>query len=175
MEINEVQISNEYDYSNIVPDISSVSYLVQYCNSLFQYFMNLMTEDEAKNERLKYEYREYSYKKLYDTNFSIIAKDAGSVLAKAEYKNYESFSTAIAEGHINHLGKLIIELNLSYSSGKDGALVKHENKFCITFAPYDIKFSRSSNMKDSNMDEIENNINEILKKFNVQNTIFCTK
>ena len=51
----------------------------------------------------------------------------------------------------------------------------HENLFKITFKPYNIVFTRKSNYADQNMDQIENVINEILKKFRVQNTIFCTK
>ena len=34
---------------------------------------------------------------------------------------------------------------------------------------------RKSNYKDANMDQVEDTINEILKKFPVANTIFCTK
>lgn len=52
---------------------------------------------------------------------------------------------------------------------------EHENLFKISFNPYNIVFIRKSNYADSSMDNIENVINEILKKFSVQNTIFCTK
>ena len=47
--------------------------------------------------------------------------------------------------------------------------------FKISFKPYDITFKRKSNFKDPVIDNIENNINELLKKFKTQNTIFCTK
>ena len=49
----EVEIRNEFDYSNIVAEIQPVSYLVQYCESLFNQLMNMINEEEQRNEKLK--------------------------------------------------------------------------------------------------------------------------
>ncbi len=173
-DIIEKQINNEYDYSNIIPDVQSISYLVQYCDSLMQYLMRMIAEDEERNERLKYEYREYQYKKTFDTGFTITISE-NNVISHLECNSYESFLELVNTGHLSNVKKLTIKLNLSYKTGKEGNLKKHENLFLISFAPYEITFSRKSNFYNSNMNEIEKNINEILKKFGIQNTIFCSK
>ena len=78
-------------------------------------------------------------------------------------------------GHLINVDSVVITLDLSFKRGKDMATKEHENLFKISFKPYNIVFTRKSNYADPNMDQIENVINEILKKFRVQNTIFCTK
>ena len=78
-------------------------------------------------------------------------------------------------GQIKNLDSLEINLELDYQTGSNSSLITHENSFVIKFKPYEITFIRKSNFKNFNMEQIENNINEILKKFAVVNTIFCTK
>lgn len=174
-EEKEMNINNEYDYSNSIPDIKSISYLVQYCDTLFQYLLGLIKEDELKNEKLRYDYKEYSFKKNYDTDFTVMIVGRGSYSQRMNCDNYQTFEKAIEDGYLKNVDKVVITLDLTYSRGKESALKKHENKFLITFAPYDITFTRKSNFNDSTMNEIEDNINGILKSFPVINTIFCTK
>ena len=47
----EVTINNEYNYSNIVPEIDKVSLLVEYCNNVYDSFLKLTEEDEKSNEK----------------------------------------------------------------------------------------------------------------------------
>ncbi len=173
-DVIEKQINNEYDYSNIVPDVQSITYLIQYCDSLIKYLMEMIKEDEDRNEKLKYEYREYNYKKSFDTAFEISISE-NNVISHLECTSYEAFLELVNAGHLNNVRKITISLNMSYNSGKEGFVKKHENVFLISFKPYEISFSRKSNFNEPNMNEIEKNINEILSKFGVQNTIFCTK
>ncbi len=169
------QINHEYDYSNSVPEISSISYLVQYCDTLFQHLLSLIQEDEAKNERLNYNYKEYMFKKSLETGFDVSIKEKGSYTGGFSCDDYKDFVNAVQNGLLNNIDRLVINLSMSYRRGKEGSLQQHDNFFTITFKPYEITFTRKSNFSDSNMDEIENNINEVLKKFKVQNSIFCTK
>lgn len=63
MNINEdieTTINNEFDYSNIVASVDNISYIVQYCDNVYSQFQQLVAEDEQKNERLKYEFKNYN-------------------------------------------------------------------------------------------------------------------
>ena len=55
-------VHNEYDYSNVVPTIESITYLAQYLSSVYKQFISLVEEDQKKNEQFKEEYRHYSFK-----------------------------------------------------------------------------------------------------------------
>ena len=68
-----------------------------------------------------------------------------------------------------------IKLDLYYKRGKNDNLTDYENSFTIVFKPYEIIFARKSNHNEVNMNQIENNINEIMKKFPTANSVFCTK
>ena len=66
-------------------------------------------------------------------------------------------------------------MKLDYKRGNALNLVKHENEFTIQFRPYNIVFKRKSSHNESIMNNIENTTNDILKKFPVVNSIFCSK
>lgn len=175
VEEKEKEISREYDYSNSVPEIKAILYLAQYCEAYYKQLVKLVEEDEAKNEKLKYDYRNYMFKKSFSSRFEVTIKKRDANYTILYCKTYESFVNAVNEGHANNVNGITITLDLSYERGKEFYTKKHDNLFIISFKPYEIIFSRKSNYEDENMDQIENSINEVLKKFNVQNTIFCTK
>ena len=175
VEEREIDINNEYDYSNIVVEAEAVSVLVKYCESYYNQFVAMCDEEEAKNEKLKFEYKNYQYKKTYSMGLEIKIREKDGDYSGTSCKTYESFVEAINAGHLKNVDSLTIDLNLSYKRGKDIETKDHENRFKISFKPYEIVFTRKSNFTDSYMDQIENVINEILKKFRVQNTIFCSK
>ena len=43
-------INNKFDYSNIVPIVELVTYLVQYCDQMNKQLTKLVEEDEEKNK-----------------------------------------------------------------------------------------------------------------------------
>lgn len=49
---------------NIVVGIENLEYIVQYCDNVYSHFKTLLDEDEKKNERLKYEFKNFDYKKI---------------------------------------------------------------------------------------------------------------
>lgn len=165
--------NNEFDYSNIIPTIEGIIYLVQYCDSVYKKFLSLIEEDEKKNEQYKEEYKNYSYKKCYGNRFEVYirTKNYNNITCK----DYESFKTAIDDGNLVCVNGLDIKMDLDFKRGKGNDLVEYDNSFSIIFKPYDITFVRSSNHDEFDMNQIEDNINNILKKFNSVNTIFCTK
>ena len=76
---------------------------------------------------------------------------------------------------LKNVSKLIISLNIDFYRGTNDNKQIHENSFKISFEPYNIKFIRKSNIKDEEMDMIENNIRRILDSFKVQDSIFYSK
>ena len=173
MNNKEVVINNEYDYSNIIPEVQIISYLVQYCNNLYDYLMNLINLEEERNEKLKYEFKNYEYKKSYQTKFEVSVR--GKSISSVTYKNYDSFLSAVNSGQVNNVESLTIILDMSYKRGTNVLMEEHQNLFKMTFKPYSITFTRSSNFNEDTMNQIETNINDIFKNFRVQNSIFCTK
>lgn len=174
-EENEIEISRKFDYSNSIPEIEFISYLVQYCDYYYKQLSRLFDEDEEKNTKLKSEYKFFYYKKSFNSKFEVAIREKGNSFSNLSCKTYDSFVEAINSGHLNNVESVIINLDLSFKRGKDMQTKEHENLFKISFKPYNIVFTRKSNYADSSMDQIENVINEILKRFRVQNTIFCSK
>lgn len=170
----EKVINNEYDYSNIVANIEHISYIVRYCDSIYSWFYQLILEDEQRNEKLKYEFKNYNYKKFYGNGFEVKIKQKESY-STISYENYNTFEESLKLGQFNNIDLLEIELNLDYKRGNNDSLKEHKNLFKISFKPYDIKFIRKSNHNEQNMNEIEENIKQMLNKFQKINTIFCTK
>lgn len=173
MNTEKAVINNEYDYSNILPAIDYVKYLIKYLDSIFNNLKRLVDEDELKNKQFKPEYKEYNYAKSYSMNFNIYIVEKG--FNNVTCKDYETFVKAIEDGNVNDVQHMDIKLNLSFKRGKGDSLVEYENEFDIIFKPYDIKFARISNFNDSNMNDVEQQIKEILGKFPVANCIFCDK
>ncbi len=174
----EKEVFNEYDYSNIVPEVEPITYLVRYCDTVYNQLLDMMRQEEEKNEKLKSEFRFYEYKKNYNTKFEVVirkkSKDFASINS-IECDSYNKFMAAVNDGHLKNVDSLVIKLNLSYKKGKDYELTNYDNSFKISMNPYDIKLIRKSNHAEDIMNQIENTLNDILKKFKTQDSIFCSK
>ena len=171
---SQAVVNNEYDYSNIVPTVEGISYIVRYCDEMNKQLQKLIDADEEKNKQFKLEYKEYMYSKSYGQSFEVYIKTQG-YSENITCKDYEHFASAVQGGNVNNLSGLDIKLCMDFKRGKGNDLEEHENSFSITFKPYDIKFTRKSNHNDPNMNQVEQQINEMLKKFPVANSIFCSK
>lgn len=168
----EIVINNEYDYSNIVAEVENIAYLVQYFENTYNQFLKICEEDEKRNEPLKYEFQNYNFKNYYSTfAVNIRMKTYNNVTCNS----LESFVETVKKGQVNNISCLEIAMELNYQRGSNDNKKKHENSFKIIFKPYDIIFARKSNYNEENMNQIEKNINEMLKKFKVANSVFCTK
>ena len=170
---NETVINNEFDYSNIIATADEISPLVQYCEQLYNQLMELNQEDEIKNRKLKYEFREHDYEKHIGMSFEINTMDKNYNIIT--YKSYRAYLEAANSGQIKEVSSLEIDLRLNYRRGKGERLEDYNNSFKITFKPYDIKFRRQSNHDESNINQMEETIRKILDNYPVANTIFCTK
>lgn len=174
LEEKEIEISREFDYSNSVPEVQNILFLAKYCYSYYVQLIKMCEEDEEKNRILKSEYKDFLYKKSFSSKYEVAIREK-DVFSSLSCKTYDSLVEAANSGHLKNVESVVITLDLSFRRGKDMATKEHENLFKISFKPYSIVFIRKSNYADSSMDNIENVINGILKKFSVQNTIFCTK
>lgn len=173
-EENKISIvNNEYDYSNIIPVIDNVTYLVAFCDNIYNNFLKLIADDEEKNKPFKEEYKEYSFKKIYSNSFVVEIKTPS--YSTIECRNLEEFKSATRNGNLKQVNALYVKMNLDFRRGVGDNLVTHENSFIISFKPYEIIFKRKSNFSDVNMTRIEDEIKSILNKFSVANSIFCDK
>lgn len=172
-EEKETIINNEFDYSTCIASFENIGYLIQYCEAIYNNFTKLVQEDEEKNERLKEEFKNYTYHKSYSMGFEVIIRLKS--FESIRYKDYQSYFESYKTGNISNISSLQIEMSLDYRRGMSNSLKEHENKFKISFKPYEIKFGRRSNYNEANINSVENSINEILKKFPSVNTIFCSK
>ena len=172
-ETKELILNNEYDYSNIVATAENIGYLVNYCEVVYKQLIYLFKEEEIKNEKLKSEFKNYLYKKSYNDRFEVTIRDRN--FKSFVCKSYESYVDALKNKQVYNIESLDIELELGYKRGGEYGGETYENKFKISFKPYKIIFTRNSNHNEENMNIVETNINIILKKFEVANTIFCTK
>lgn len=169
----EVTIKNEFDYSNIIPKIEEISYLIQYLNNIYNEMNILFEEDEIRNEKIKYEFKNYNYKKSFGTKFEILVRE--KEFTTITHKSFESFIEAVKSGQVKNIKSLEIHMDIDYNKGKFESLKLHENSFKIVFKPYEIYFKRVSNHNEIKMNQIENTINAILLKFQVSDSIFCSK
>jgi hypothetical protein len=166
-------INNQYDYSNIIPMLDAVSYLVEYCDKTNNLFSELTDKDEEKNKQYKIEYREYQYKKDYGQQFSVAIYDKDYKCIRC--KDFDSFMVAVRDGNLNNVSLLEINLYLGFYSGKGDNLEMHNNKFEIIFKPYATSFTRTADHDDNIMNKIESEIIDILNQFPSANSIFCNK
>lgn len=172
-EDKEMTVNNVYDYSNAIVTEEEIAYLVQYLDHTYNQLVELINEDEKRNEKLKYELQNYTYKESFGKALSITVYNKN--YSNVTCNNYASFMELINNKQLRNVGHINIQMDLNYRRGNNNNLVSHNNSFKIVFKPYDISFVRQSNFQEEEMDQIENYINQVLKSFPVANTIFCYK
>ena len=168
-----MNINNEFDFSTIVPMSQYIGGLVQYCEKVSNHYLQLIEQDKERNEKLKYEYKEFQYGEKYGTGLKVVIYDKS--FRYIECNDFLSYSQAIQNKQINNIDSLEIRLEINFKRGTGNNCKAYNNEFIVRFRPYDIKFTRKANFNDDMMKQIENNINELLKKFPAVDTIFCTK
>ena len=169
----EKNIINGYDYSNIIPTNEYISMLVQYCEKVSNQYLQLINQDEEKNEKLKYDFKYYQYGKIYGTGLNVVIFDKS--FQRIEYQNFLSYSQAVQNRQVNNINSMEVRLNINFKRGQSGKTKEHNNEFIVKFKPYEIKFTRKSNFDDNMMNQVEKDINELLRSFPTVDTIFCTK
>lgn len=71
----EAAINNERDYSNIIPTAENIAYLVQYCEQVYNQLIKLIEDDEARNQKIKYDLQNYNFKKSFSENFEVLVRE----------------------------------------------------------------------------------------------------
>jgi hypothetical protein len=170
--LREQVINNSYDYSNALVDEQSLLMLCECVDDAYKNMYRIFENDEKKNERLKWEYKNYEYKKGYNNlEYVMRYKDSNSF----NCESYEALISHAKEGRLRNLTYFAIKMDLNYSRGNSNLLTHINNSFVIAFGPYDILFTRRANYNEVYMNQIEEGINSILKQFKKYNTIFCWK
>lgn len=156
-------INHIFDYSNAVPTKDSISHLVKYCDSVYEHYLWLLKEDDKKANK------HYSYQKKYVLFLDVRIKDKkfNTIICNS----YASLKKAILDDNLDNVDSMEIRLNLDYKKND----IIYNNLFTILIKPFNLKFIRKSSSNQLEMNVIENNINEILKRFQIINSIFCTK
>lgn len=167
-------ISNTIDFSNKVITIDSLLQLVKYLDDVYQDFAEQCRRDEQANERLKYEYRRYTHKPSALSGLRIAIYPA-NIIQPIGCRNFADFHNLTVSNSINNVRRIIIDMELNYSSGNDSSMVRHDNKFTLNFEPYDITLTRRSSDNDQYINQVANNIASIFYAMETRNTIFCTK
>ena len=170
--IEQKDIYNEYDYSNVIPDIKVLLWIFEYMEKYNNWLINEEAKDEERNKMLKYEMQDYNYKKSYSQGYEITTRLKNNTI---KYNSFSDFKTSCYTKAISNVESVKITLDMTYKCGKASKLEEHINKFEIIFKPYDIKFIRKSNYNETIFNQIEENINKMFKECPTQNTIFCTK
>lgn len=163
-------INNEFNYSSVIPTIEAISYLINYLYNKYVEFNNLVIRDEEKNKPFKLEYKDFQYKKSYGQLFEvyIVEKTYHNITCK----DYDTFLSAVKDGNLKNINSLTVKMCLDFFRGKDNNLVEHENSYVINFKPFGTIFARKSNFNDDMMNNLENDINNILKQFPALDCIF---
>lgn len=163
-------IQNQHNYSTIIPTGECITYLVQYCADEYQKFTAL-TEEVEKNKEQHGEYN-YSFKKgasLFE--IAIRGKQYSNIVCE----NFQEFEAAIQEKGLKDISSLEIKMHLNFKRDREEVGTEHQNEFVIIFRPYEISFSRKSNYNETMMNQIETNIDDVLRRFPSINSIFSAK
>ena len=152
-------IHNVFDYSNAIATKENISHLVKYCDNVYEQYLWLFNEHTQNKNVYQKKHNFYLDIRIKDKKFNIIICNS-----------YMSFKKACLDGNLDNIEGMQIKLNLSYKESKI-----YNNLFTIIIKPFDLKFVRQSNFDNVEMNIIEKNINEILKRFDTVDSIFCTK
>lgn len=163
-------IQNQHYYSTIIPTGECITFLVQYCCDEYDKFIAL-TEEVEKNKEQHGEYN-YSFQKG-TTVFEISVR--GKMYSNVVCHNLQEFEDSIQEKGLKDISSLEIKMHLNFKRDREDAGSEHQNEFTITFKPYEISFIRKSNFNETMMNQIETNIDELLKRFPSINSIFSAK
>ena len=166
-------IDNNFDYSNVIPKPENIRKLVEYCFNMYEEFKKKCDAEEERNKQFKEEYKNYECMQMFSTGCEIKIMNNG--YKTSCFKDYESFASAINNGNITNVMSLEINLCLDYKKGPGNNLTEHKNSFDIIFKPYEINFSRKADYNELAMNNVENNINDIMRSFETANTIFNAK
>ncbi len=163
-------IQNQHNYSTIIPTGECITYLVQYCYDEYNKFIAL-TEEVEKNKEQHGEYN-YSFKKG-NSVFEVSLR--GKMYTNVICHDMEEFEEATHEKGLKEMSSLEIKMHLNFKRDREDVGSEHQNEFVITFRPYEISFTRKSNYNETMMNQIEMNIDEVLKRFPSINSIFSSK
>lgn len=170
-------IHREYDFSNSMPTIEYVTYLVKYMENIYNKYLKIMDEDKKNNIQFTDEYKNYNYKENFSQFYIYISQKKNNLNFDDCYhcKNYDEFINIVKKGALSNVQRMKINMIIDFERGHGKFLDRYNNKFIILLEPYKIIFSYNASISNPEFIQIEKEIKSILDKFPKINTIFCTK
>ena len=169
-DVRPTSIREEKEFNGLLAVREFVDDLVKNCFSLYDSFMKTVAEDEARNEQLKYDLREYQFHHSYSDECSVHIYAAGR--GSSDYKDYNIFASALNGGQLQGIDDFSLRLNLSFSRGKEGALENHNHEFVIKMKSGVGSISYEANFDDPAMSNIYSKLVAKLDDFPSTMTIF---
>ncbi len=161
-------ICNTYDYTNVIVSEEDIKTLIKYVFDVYDYFLDCSKIDDGKNEAIKYEFRYHSFKRRFLGSYGSIQKEGKTY----QFNNYEAFLNFCSTNGLKNIGRIYICLTINFGIGLVHELVKYDNKLDISIKPYNINFTRKSNINYDYIDKFEQEIKKILDTFKRVDTIF---
>ena len=159
------------EFGNLLAVREYVADLTKYCFSLYDSFKKTCADDEARNEPIKYELRNYNFKSGYSNQCTVVTYTEG-YHNNADYKDYTTFASAVTNNLLQGLAELRITMNLSYRAGTSNSLTDHNHEYIIKFRPEGCSFEYKANYDDPAMNDIRDKLVEKLNQFPTTTTIF---
>lgn len=167
---NTTLIKDKKMYYDLLAVSEYVNDLIKYCEQCYKDYRNKVTEDEAKNEQLRYDYQEFSHKESYSSAFNVQVYDA--VHSFIDFSSLEEYQAAVIKHTFTAPKHVKITLDTSFRSGKSGSLIDHKRVFEIWFEQNRSYFAYESNEEDESFNSIRQTIEKKLDQFPAVRTIF---
>lgn len=167
---NTTLIKDKKMYYDLLAVSEYINDLINYCEQCYKEYRNKVAEDEAKNEQLRYDYQEFSYKESYSAAFGIQVYDA--VNSFIDFSSLEEYQAAVTKRIFTAPKHIKVSLNISFRSGKSGNFTEHKRVFEIWFEQNRSYFAYESNEDDESFNSIRQAIEEKLDQFPAVRTIF---
>lgn len=168
MDVRPASIQEVKEFTNLLAVREYIDDLIKYCFGMYESFSKTVQEDEAKNEQLKFELRNYQFHHSYsaDCNVYVYGSNGNT------YKTYDAFAMALKSGHVQGITNLSITLDLSFRRGGYNTLEDHNHKFEMKFRPELASFSYEANYEDPAMSGIRDKLMAKMEDFPATTTIF---
>lgn len=161
-------INGIYDYDNVVITEDNIKTLIKYIFDVASYFEQCAKMDEEKNEPLKLEFRNYSFRER------TINSSVSITMGKNDYRfnNYYTFQNFCNTNKLKNISYIYIYLTINFSTGMRNELIDYDSKINITIKPFKINLTRKSNIPYDKIDKFESDLKSMFDSFQKVDSIF---
>ena len=165
-------IKGRKNYSDLLAVNENVEALIRHCEQLFREYNEKADADEAKNERFRVDYQEFTFKRAYGASLKIKIYD--TIQGFIDLDSLDSYRNAVATHIFSSPKYLSVMMDLSFRSGKGNDLVDHKRIYEARLEHGKSYFEYESNEEDASFSQVCQGIEEVLNQFPAVHTIFST-